>query len=153
MIDVTATLAGWMKDIVQEGIDRGTTKQVMTIMDWCDVIAVDLVKKYSAVGNVITMEHARSCAAIDQKKYDEIREVMRGDRRTGRSFDDQEPVSLDGLQHIITCDAIQIERRRIWVEAWTNTARSSNCVDIATPTKFADVCLANFDARFGTKKA
>ena len=41
-----------------------------------------------------------------------------------------------------------IMRMQVWVEAWTMTAQSSSCLNIETPTKYADECLKEFDVRF-----
>jgi len=39
--------------------------------------------------------------------------------------------------------------KQVWIEAWVRTAQSDNCVNLSTPTKYADECLAKFKERFG----
>lgn len=38
--------------------------------------------------------------------------------------------------------------QRVWLEAWTATASASNCNNKASPTIWADTCLADFRQRF-----
>ena len=41
-------------------------------------------------------------------------------------------------------------RQQVWVEAWTKTAQSSSCTKVHIATKYADVCLEEFDKRFAS---
>ena len=43
------------------------------------------------------------------------------------------------------------ERKRVWLQAWTATASSSNCIDEKSCDRFANACLRSYDERFGTK--
>lgn len=39
-------------------------------------------------------------------------------------------------------------RKKLWCDAWIATAGSSNCVDSAVATTYADNALRQFDDRF-----
>jgi hypothetical protein len=39
-------------------------------------------------------------------------------------------------------------RKKLWADAWVRTAGADNCIDINTPTKWADAALKEFDQRF-----
>jgi uncharacterized paraquat-inducible protein A len=43
-------------------------------------------------------------------------------------------------------------KRKIWIKAWIEVAASSNCVDVKTPTKYADQLLNDLDERFYCQK-
>lgn len=42
----------------------------------------------------------------------------------------------------------EIQRMQVWVEAWVRVAQSDSCIDIKTPTNYADECLRQFEIRF-----
>ena len=39
-------------------------------------------------------------------------------------------------------------RKKLWCDAWVNTASSDTCIDSAAATSFADTALKEFDQRF-----
>ena len=43
-------------------------------------------------------------------------------------------------------------RQKLWSEVWARTAGSSNCINLSTPTKWADEALKEFDERFPAPK-
>jgi len=47
----------------------------------------------------------------------------------------------------------EIRRQAVWLEAWVNTASSDTCLELHTPTLWADRCLKDFDERFESAKS
>lgn len=40
------------------------------------------------------------------------------------------------------------QRKKLWADVWVATANASNCMDVFTPTKWADEALKQFEKRF-----
>tara|TARA_R110000824_G_scaffold364773_1_gene553205 strand:+ start:525 stop:740 length:216 start_codon:yes stop_codon:yes gene_type:complete len=40
------------------------------------------------------------------------------------------------------------ELRDVWLQAWTATASSTNCINVSSCTKFANACLTAYKEKF-----
>ncbi|RKZ95339.1 MAG: hypothetical protein DRQ40_03885 [Gammaproteobacteria bacterium] len=45
--------------------------------------------------------------------------------------------------------ARKIMRQHVWSQAWFSTASAANCTKVESATRYADVCLEEFNERFG----
>ncbi len=44
------------------------------------------------------------------------------------------------------------KEEHVWLQAWINVARADNCTSSSTATTWANNCLKDFQAKFGTMK-
>lgn len=44
------------------------------------------------------------------------------------------------------------QRKQLWIDVWVNVANASNCNNVQSPTKWADIAIQEFDKRFPQPK-